>query len=72
MDRDFAIDPQGLLQAVDLMDRDFGAVEPMDLPAGLPEEGMGARLVLDVLAHARGSCIDDYDCRATVVSQRCG
>ena len=50
MDRDFGIDPQGLLQAVDLMSRDFGAVEPMELPAGLPEEGLGARFALDVLA----------------------
>ena len=50
MDRDFAIDPHGLLQAVDLMSGDLGAVEPMELPAGLPEEGLGARLALDVLA----------------------
>jgi L-2,4-diaminobutyrate decarboxylase len=50
MDRDFAFDRQGLLQAVDLMSQEFGAIKPMDLPAGLPEEGMGSSSALDVLA----------------------
>ncbi len=50
MDSDFAVDPQGLLQALELMSRDFGAIEPTELPACLPEEGLGARIALDVLA----------------------
>ena len=47
MDRDFAIDPQDLLRAVDLMSRDFGTREAMNLPGALPEEGTGAHVAME-------------------------
>jgi L-2,4-diaminobutyrate decarboxylase len=50
MDPDFAIVPKGLLHAVDLMSRDYGLVGPVDLPAGLPEKGIGSGAALEFLA----------------------
>ena len=50
MDRDFYVDPEGLKQAVDLMSRDFGQAAALDLPAQLPELGVGSARALHVLA----------------------
>jgi len=50
VDDEFAANPAGLHHAVDLLGRDFGLVDPADLPAALPEKGMGSRSALDFLA----------------------
>lgn len=50
MDSEFLDDRDGLLHSLDLLRRDYHSVEPLDLPARLPETGLGSRAVLDRLA----------------------
>jgi L-2,4-diaminobutyrate decarboxylase len=50
MDREFLADQEGLLHALDLMRLDYCGADPMNLPARLPEKGLGSRAVLDCLA----------------------
>ncbi len=47
---DFYMDPDGLHQAVDLMSRDFGQPKALDLPAKLPEVGIGSTVAMHALA----------------------
>jgi L-2,4-diaminobutyrate decarboxylase len=50
MDKEFAIDSDGLHQAVDLMRRDFSRAEGLALPIELPQLGMGSTAALNALA----------------------
>jgi L-2,4-diaminobutyrate decarboxylase len=50
MDKEFAIDSDGLHQAVDLMSRDFESVEGLDLPIELPQAGIGSMAAMNSLA----------------------
>jgi L-2,4-diaminobutyrate decarboxylase len=50
MDKEFAVDSDGLHQAVDLMNRDFSNAEGLDLPIELPQVGMGSTAALNSLA----------------------
>lgn len=50
MDQEFAVNPAGLHQAVELMSRDFGKQQALDLPLTLPELGMGSTTALNALA----------------------
>lgn len=50
MDIDFLSDREGLLHTVELLNRSYHHVRPNDLPATLPESGLGPRATLDVLA----------------------
>ncbi len=56
MDEDFSIDPDNLLHAINLMSRDYGFVDPIDLPVALPEQGMGSSSVMDFLAPSILGC----------------
>jgi L-2,4-diaminobutyrate decarboxylase len=50
MDKEFAVNSDGLHQAVELMRRDFGKLEVLDLPVELPELGIGSTTALNSLA----------------------
>ena len=50
MDKEFAVHADGLHQAVELMSRDFGTLEVLDLPIELPELGIGSNAALNSLA----------------------
>ena len=50
MDKEFAVDSDGLHQAVDWMSRDFTASKGLDLPMELPRLGIGSRAALNSLA----------------------
>ncbi|MCX7247003.1 MAG: pyridoxal-dependent decarboxylase [Burkholderiales bacterium] len=50
MDKEFLFDSDGLHRAVDLMSRDFGSAEGLDLPIELPQFGMGSMAALNSLA----------------------
>ncbi|MCF8211941.1 MAG: hypothetical protein K9K38_21430, partial [Rhodoferax sp.] len=50
MDKEFAVNSDGLHRAVDLMRRDFSNVEGFDLPIELPQFGMGSTAALNALA----------------------
>ena len=49
-DREFAVDPDGLQRAVELMRRDFSNSEGLALPMELPPVGMGSVAALNALA----------------------
>jgi L-2,4-diaminobutyrate decarboxylase len=50
MDKEFALDSDGLHQAIELMGRDFKPVQSLDLPIQLPVIGMGSKAALNTLA----------------------
>ncbi len=50
MDNEFAVDTDGLHQAVDLMSRDFSNAEGLHLPIELPQLGIGSTAALNSLA----------------------
>ncbi|GMV00387.1 MAG: hypothetical protein KJZ98_09680 [Burkholderiaceae bacterium] len=50
MDRDFLASDDGLLRALGLLCREHAGGAPLDLPERLPEAGLGAGPVLDLLA----------------------
>ena len=50
MDKEFAINSDGLHQAVELMSRDFSNAEGLDLPLELPQFGVGSTGALNSLA----------------------
>ena len=50
MDKEFAVDSDGLHQAVELMSRDFSNAEGLDLPIELPQFGIGSTAALNSLA----------------------
>lgn len=50
MDKEFAVDSDGLHEAVDWMSRDFTASKGLDLPMELPPLGIGSRAALNSLA----------------------
>ncbi len=50
MDRDFLSDREGLLHTLELLNRSYRHAGPADLPAILPESGLGPRATLDTLA----------------------
>ncbi len=50
MDKEFALDPHGLQQAIDWMGREFSTLESLDLPTHLPQLGMGSLAALNSLA----------------------
>ena len=50
MDKEFAVNSDGLHQAVELMRHDFGKLEVLDLPVELPELGIGSTTALNSLA----------------------
>lgn len=50
MDRDFLASDDGLLHALELLRRDHADVAAIDLPARLPDAGLGPREALDLLA----------------------
>lgn len=50
MDKEFTVNSDGLHQAVELMRRDFGKLEVLDLPVELPELGIGSTTALNSLA----------------------
>lgn len=50
MDKEFAVDSDGLHQAVELMSRDFSRAEGFTLPMELPLVGMGSTAALNSLA----------------------
>ena len=50
MDKEFAVDSDGLHQAVELMCRDFSNAEGLDLPIELPQVGIGSTAALKSLA----------------------
>lgn len=50
MDTEFAVNPEGLHKAIDLMGHHFDKPEVLNLPVQLPELGMGSDAVLNALA----------------------
>lgn len=50
MDKEFAVDSDGLRQAIDLMSRDFSHEEGLALPQDLPQVGIGSTAALNSLA----------------------
>jgi L-2,4-diaminobutyrate decarboxylase len=50
MDKEFAVDSDGLHQAVELMCRDFSNAQGFSLPMELPQVGMGSTAALNSLA----------------------
>ena len=50
MDKEFAVDSDGLHQAVELMSRDFSNAEGLDLPIELPQFGIGSAAAMNSLA----------------------
>ena len=50
MDEEFAVDSDGLHQAVELMSRNFSNAEGLDLPIELPQFGIGSTAALNSLA----------------------
>ena len=50
MDKEFAVDSDGLHQAVNLMSRDFSNADGLALPIELPQIGMGSTAALNSLA----------------------
>ena len=50
MDKEFAINSDGLHQSVELMSRDFSNAEGLDLPLELPQFGVGSTGALNSLA----------------------
>ncbi len=50
MDKEFAVDSDGLQQAIELMSRDFSHAVGLDLPIELPQLGMGSTAALNSLA----------------------
>jgi len=50
MDKEFAVNSDGLHQAVDLMSREFSNAEGLALPIERPQVGMGSTAALNSLA----------------------
>ncbi|OYU74328.1 MAG: aspartate aminotransferase family protein, partial [Alphaproteobacteria bacterium PA3] len=50
MDKEFAVDPDGLRRAVELMGHDFSKAEGLALPREIPPVGMGSTAALNALA----------------------